>query len=85
MMIIHHSGKDKSKGSRGHSSLRAAVDTEIKVKQEGNVRGHLREAARYGNGKQVAFTLHGVDLGLDDENDPSQAALWNMQMFICRH
>ena len=71
VMIIHHSGKDKSKGSRGHSSLRAAVDTEIKVKQEGDVRTATCEKQRdMENGKQVAFTLRGVDLGLDDENDP---------------
>lgn len=29
--FIHHSGKDKAKGARGHSSLRAAVDTEIEI------------------------------------------------------
>lgn len=32
--FIHHSGKDKAKGSRGHSSLRAAVDTEIEISKE---------------------------------------------------
>ena len=31
VVLIHHSGKDSSKGARGHSSLRAAVDTEIEV------------------------------------------------------
>jgi putative DNA primase/helicase len=31
VLAIHHSGKDASKGARGHSSLRAAVDTEIEV------------------------------------------------------
>lgn len=29
--IVHHCGKDEAKGARGHSSLRAAVDTEIEV------------------------------------------------------
>lgn len=29
--FIHHSGKDDLKGARGHSSLRAAVDTEIEI------------------------------------------------------
>lgn len=28
---IHHSGKDQAKGARGHSSLRAATDTEIEI------------------------------------------------------
>jgi len=71
VMIIHHSGKDKSKGSRGHSSLRAAVDTEIQVSDEGSYRTATCKKQRdMENGKQVAFTLRGVDLGLDDENDP---------------
>jgi RecA-family ATPase len=29
--FIHHSGKDDTKGARGHSLLRAAVDTEVRV------------------------------------------------------
>ncbi len=31
VMLVHHSGKDTTKGARGHSSLRAAVDTEIEI------------------------------------------------------
>src|SRR5262245_4415294 len=29
--LVHHTGKDDTKGARGHSLLRAAVDTEIAV------------------------------------------------------
>lgn len=29
--VIHHTGKDEAKGARGHSSLRAAVDTELEI------------------------------------------------------
>lgn len=32
--FIHHSGKDALKGARGHSSLRAAVDTEIEISRQ---------------------------------------------------
>jgi hypothetical protein len=31
VMLIHHTGKDEARGARGHSSLRAATDTEIEV------------------------------------------------------
>lgn len=31
VMVVHHSGKDESKGARGHSLLRAATDTELEV------------------------------------------------------
>lgn len=34
--FIHHSGKDESKKARGHSSLRAAVDTEIEISRKEN-------------------------------------------------
>lgn len=32
--FIHHAGKNKALGARGHSSLRAAVDTEIEISRE---------------------------------------------------
>ncbi len=39
--IIHHTGKDATKGSRGSSALRAATDTEIEVSDPGE--GQPRE------------------------------------------
>jgi hypothetical protein len=33
VMLVHHSGKDQTKGARGHSLLRGNVDTEILVKR----------------------------------------------------
>ena len=71
VMIVHHSGKDRNKGARGHSSLRAAVDTEIEVKVDGMIRlATCKKQRDLENGKKVAFTLRVVDLGVDDENDP---------------
>jgi len=34
-LIVHHSGKNAAAGARGHSSLRAATDTEIEVTKTG--------------------------------------------------
>ena len=31
LMVVHHTGKDLAKGARGHTSLRAATDTEIEI------------------------------------------------------
>jgi hypothetical protein len=31
LMVVHHTGKDKAKGARGHTLLRAATDTEIEI------------------------------------------------------
>ena len=36
VLIVHHSGKDRSAGLRGHSSLLGAVDTELEVKSGGD-------------------------------------------------
>jgi hypothetical protein len=71
VMIIHHSGKDRGKGARGHSSLRAAVDTEIEVKADGLMRVATAHKQRdLENGKKVAFSLMGVQLGFDEDGDP---------------
>ena len=52
------------------------MDTEIEVKDEGSFRTATCKKQRdMENGKQVAFTLRGVDLGLDDENDPITSCL----------
>ena len=34
-LIVHHSGKNAAQGARGHSSLRAATDTEIEIAKTG--------------------------------------------------
>ncbi|PHM50984.1 DNA primase [Xenorhabdus sp. KK7.4] len=41
ILVVHHSGKDESKGARGSSSLRAALDVEYKISQEGKKGGSL--------------------------------------------
>ncbi|WP_420344623.1 AAA family ATPase [Paenirhodobacter sp.] len=42
VLLIHHTGKSAAQGARGHSSLRAAVDTEIEVTKEDG--SHVIEA-----------------------------------------
>lgn len=34
VMLVHHTGKDTAHGARGHSSLRAAIDTEIELSRD---------------------------------------------------
>lgn len=53
--FVHHTGKDKLKGARGHSSLRAAVDTEIEISRE--------EGSDYSNIKVVKQR----DLKMDED------------------
>ncbi|MCC8378819.1 AAA family ATPase [Xenorhabdus sp. PB30.3] len=41
ILVVHHSGKDESKGARGSSALRAALDVEYKICREGKKGGSL--------------------------------------------
>ncbi len=38
VQTVHHTGKDKAKGMRGHSLLRAATDTEIEINETGGLK-----------------------------------------------
>ena len=68
ILIVHHTGKDRSKGARGHSSLRAALDTEIELKADGLVRvASVTKQRDMESGKKVAFTLEVVELGVDED------------------
>jgi len=64
--FIHHSGKDKAKGARGHSSLRAAVDTEIEIsRQEGDNFSNIKFAKQRDMemADDMQFALKQVTLG----------------------
>jgi hypothetical protein len=65
VLFIHHSGKDAAKGARGHSSLRAAIDTEIEVEAgEGDVRQATVVKQRdMKKGDVFAFELEVVEIG----------------------
>ena len=71
VLIIHHSGKNSSQGARGHSSLRAAVDTEMSIKADGLIQVLTITKSRDGEtGKPFAFRREVIQLGLDDDFDP---------------
>lgn len=67
VMVIHHTGKDRAKGARGHSLLRAATDTEIEV-SEGSIEvTKQRELDKsWGSG----FRLRSVAIGFDADGEP---------------
>lgn len=72
VVFVHHSGKDETKGSRGHSSLRAAADAEISVRRDGDIRTVTTEKVRDGTDGEVllTFRLQPVDLGSMRDTDP---------------
>lgn len=71
VILVHHTGKDESRGGRGHSSLFAALDTEIVVSQTGSVRiATVTKQRDLPSGGRYAFALDVVELGHDSEGDP---------------
>lgn len=73
LLLVHHTGKDEARGARGHSSLRAAVDTEIQVQEDESVDGlrHavVRKQRDYETGAVYDFVLRTVVMGTDPEGD----------------
>lgn len=68
VLLIHHSGKDSTRGARGHSSLRAAVDTEIEVTGQANPRqAKVTKQRDLPSGDALAFDLEPIELGRDPE------------------
>ena len=73
VMLIHHAGKNAAQGARGHSSLRAAIDTEIEL-TKGETDG-LSEAVAtkqrdMAAGRRFVYRLNEVELGRDTDGDP---------------
>ena len=71
VLLIHHSGKDTTKGARGWSGLRAAADAEIEVVRDGDQRMLRLSKSKDGeDGLQWGFGLEVVQLGVDEDLDP---------------
>jgi AAA domain len=71
--LIHHCGKDISRGPRGRSDLPGALDTCVLVERLENNSGN-RATCEYAkddpDGWAVDFHLEQVELGVDDDGDP---------------
>ena len=63
-LVVHHSGKDADKGSRGHSSLFAGMDTVIEVSgTEGSRVATIAKQRDGASGDGIGFTLLPVGIG----------------------
>lgn len=71
VMIVHHTGKDTAQGARGHSSLRAATDTEIEIENDEGLRTATATKQRDLEPKEpITFQLKVHEIGNDDDGDP---------------
>jgi hypothetical protein len=75
-MVIHHSGKDASKGARGSGSLRAAVDTEIHLTRTGvTIMAETRKQRDMPTGKVFAYVLRDIEIGRDEDGELVSSAV----------
>ena len=71
VILVHHTGKDASKGLRGHSSLHAALDAAIELRRDGDRREWLIAKSKDGeDGITHPFKLDVVELGTDEDGEP---------------
>ena len=70
VVLVHHTGKDSTKGLRGHSSLFAAMDAAVEVSRDGDRREWKVAKSKDGqDGDAQPFRLEVVPMGLDEHGD----------------
>ena len=71
VVLVAHTGKDASRGLRGHSSLIAALDAAIEVSRDGERRTWRVDKQKDGrDGETHAFRLDVHTLGFDEDREP---------------
>ena len=70
IIMVHHSGKDDSKGARGSSALKAAIDTEMHVSQANDIISATVQKQREGKtGVSYNFLLRPYEVGKDEDGE----------------
>jgi len=70
VVLIHHSGKDSTKGARGWSGLRAAADAEIEIVRNGDYRTASITKMKDGtDGGVYPFKLKVIELGVTADGE----------------
>jgi KaiC/GvpD/RAD55 family RecA-like ATPase len=69
-VLVHHAGKDATKGARGWSGLKAAADAEVEVTRDGDDRAiNTTKQKDADDGASWGFRLETVPIGMDDDGD----------------
>lgn len=71
VVLVHHAGKDASKGARGWSGLRAAADAEIEVVR--TLGGRFLRSTKQKDGEDFqewGFDLPTITIGIDEDGEP---------------
>ena len=71
VILVHHSGKDESRGARGWSGIKAAADAQLEVQRVGEARMLRTDKQKDGDDDKVlGFKLESVTIGMDSDSDP---------------
>jgi hypothetical protein len=70
ILIVHHTGKDTSKGARGSSALKGAIDTEYSVEMDDNrmIKVQCQKMKDGDTPRPMGFKLDSVKLPILDED-----------------
>lgn len=71
VILVHHTGKNRQKGARGHTILKCAIDTEIEIKEDNSLVAGVKVAKMtkqrdYDCGRPFHFKLKQITLGTAD-------------------
>jgi energy-coupling factor transporter ATP-binding protein EcfA2 len=72
VIVVHHTGKDTSRGARGHSLLRASTDTEIEITRDETTKvctARVTKQREYATDGTLSFSLRQIELGTDQDDE----------------
>jgi len=71
IILIHHTGKDASRGARGWSGVRGAADAQIEIVRSGDDRTAIIDKMKdgAGEGDEYGFKLLTVPIGIDEDDE----------------
>jgi hypothetical protein len=79
LMFIHHSGKDTTRGARGSSALRAAVDTEVEVTADASAKTHTATFTKQrdlaSKGEAIVSRFLALEFGCDQWGKPQRVCI----------
>ncbi|HYU12574.1 MAG TPA: AAA family ATPase [Stellaceae bacterium] len=83
IIVVHHLGKDASRGARGHSLLYGAFDTEMTVEKRDDTSVITMTKQRdLPAAEEIGFVLRSVELGRDGEGDPVTSCVVDLVDYV---
>ena len=85
VILCHHTGKDRSQGLRGHSSLHAAMDAEIELRRNEKLDTRSWRSSKVKDEKDgtgYGFRLVQHRLGFDADGDPETSCTVEREVFL---